>query len=132
MTTPKHVVSALFVLGAAWVVTPGAAHAQHLWVAWKAGHEAGCRSQVEDFWACLLGATQFDDMDAAWPGGERLSLAGTMEIGDCSTADPDTPSFQCIVDMTHWEVGNNDVILWVHGGTSCGGSNHGAREQDVT
>ncbi len=110
-------------LASAAALAPDTARGAHLYIAWKSGHEGGCRAEVEDFWACLLGASPLDDWLAAFPNGERLALVDTQVIGgNCGDAPPD---WSCVVQAAGWEVQPGDVVEYIHAGGCAGHNDHG-------
>jgi len=118
MISTRRVRAACGLAAALVAAAPAPARAANLYVAWKTGHEGGCAGDVEDFWACVIGATAFNDWLVPFPGGETVTLVAAAEIGDCG----DWGNYDCVVQSAGWEPSPGDVVEYIHGG-SCVGSN---------
>src|SRR5262249_3076674 len=72
------------------------ARAANLWVAWEDTPAAArCGAVVADMFACVLGATNFNTLAAAYPHGRALTFAGTAVVGSC--VDPHGgPDYACV------------------------------------
>lgn len=88
-----------------------------LWIAVKSDH-GNCKQKVDDFSSCLLDATNFRPAFlASYPSGEDVVLGGTKTIGNnCGLYD-----YQCVVDQAGFAVQDDDILLYVGGGSNCSG-----------
>ncbi|HEV8320976.1 MAG TPA: hypothetical protein VG389_05135 [Myxococcota bacterium] len=122
MNNPRRVLATLCVAAALLAAAPAPVRAANLYIAWKSGHEAGCAGEVEDFWACVIGATAFNSWLVPFAGGETVTLVAAAEIGDCG----DWGNFTCVVQSAGWEPAPGDVIEYIHGGGCVGSNDHTA------
>ncbi len=111
------------------------ADAARVWIAW-APSVATCKSFGEDFFACLLGATNFSRYsdDASWTGGRAVTFGGTFRLTTaCSavqssgsaTVANDTATFNCIERQARFPIASGDIMLYYPPSTLCeNGRNH--------
>ncbi len=118
------------------LLAPSNADAARLWVAYdNRGITGSCQTQVESFFDCILGASNYNDIIESYAPGRSLTWGasavltpscdnGTQPTQNASASD--AAVLQCIVDQTHWPVANGDVILFYANGGGCHGRNrHG-------
>lgn len=116
---------ALFLV--AMVVTllrPSAAHAANLWIAFEAGAD-GYRPQIEDFFACVTGASNFNTLLAGY-GAASVHFAGDDVIGPCGTNNQvcSLADVNCVISHVSFAsmIQPGDAVLYINTGP-CGGWN---------
>jgi hypothetical protein len=103
----------------------------HIYFVWDAS-TAGCRARVEEFFKCLLGRTNYNQLAAAYPRGRAMTYGGAAVLNkNCpfthtyANLATDSATFQCVVDQTGWDVNKDDVIVYYPSYPSCvDGRNH--------
>jgi hypothetical protein len=106
------------------LLRPSAAHAANLWIAFEAGADRW-RPQIEDFFACVTGATNFNSLLAGY-GGAAVHLAGDDVVGPCGTNNQvcSSADVACVISNASFAsmIQPGDVVLYINTGP-CGGWN---------
>ncbi|MCC6874832.1 MAG: hypothetical protein IT378_11045 [Sandaracinaceae bacterium] len=123
--------AALVVLAAAWL--PARAHAANVFLVWDPPTYAACHGTTEDMFACILGATEFNDVLAGYPGGLRVTVVGSYALpAECHAAGtvPGCLSasstavrnmFTCIQSALSLDLHDGDVIMYFTNVGACSG-----------
>jgi hypothetical protein len=117
---------AAVVVAIASIAASRSAHAARLWIAWDSSEVGTCRGLVEDYYSCVIGASNFNTLTSGFGGGETLTgIGGTAVITGCTAVDNcfDHAAFnatiQCVEDQTHFPLQPNDVVLFFPPMLSC-------------
>ena len=113
--------------------SPPSTASHKLWVAFDSS-TVGCRANTENFFQCLLGRTDFGDLEKGYSTGRVLGWGGSAVLGkncgfvhDVASASvaADSATFQCIEDQTGWDLHADDLIMYYPTHAGCrDGRNH--------
>jgi hypothetical protein len=113
----------LAVVAAAVLVASPAEAKGNLWLVMHSGVVGlGCQSMLEDFYACLLNASNFNDTVSSYSNAinqlrpsQPLDFAGSYVIDtDCGTPDSPgwEPMLQCVVDAAKLPIQAGDYVMY--------------------
>lgn len=110
----------------------GSSTGHKLWIAWDSG-PSSCRTNTENFFACILSRSDFPTLESAWSTGRALSWGGSAVLGSAcgfhhgtdASVGTDSATFQCIEDQTGWDLHTDDVVMYYPTWSGCSdGRNH--------
>jgi len=83
---------------------------------------------LSDFFQCVLGGTNWNDVANTYSAGESLVWGGMVQRNDnpCTGGVGSTAFYQCAVNAGNFDVTEYDVVLVIFPASGCGGQNGSA------
>jgi hypothetical protein len=82
----------------------------HIWLAFNPSTTA-CQSQTVNFFNCILGQTNFNQLAAGFPYGEPVAVGGAITLNPpCNDGD-----FQCVVNQGQFPLAPYDIVMQYSG-----------------